>query len=155
MMENALKYTQKYGIMMNEDYKYSGRKGDCMYNNSTVLMTIQGYKLADSKEENLIKDMLYNYGPLAIAINADPLQFYTHGILNLSKDECNPQGLNHGVVFVGYGIEAQQEYWIVRNSWGKNWGEKGYFRVSLSKHDKTNPDGVCGINTYMLTATLK
>ena len=91
-----------------------------------------------------IKSYLVSHGPLAIAMNATPLQTYKSGILDKTKAQCNPSGLNHAVVLVGYGYDttAKKEYWIVRNSWGTNWGEKGYVRVALGK-------GVCGINTYV------
>lgn len=50
--------------------------------------------------------------------------------------------MDHAVVAVGYGTENEKDYWIVRNSWGSNWGENGYIRMARNI-DK--PTGLCGI----------
>ena len=51
--------------------------------------------------------------------------------------------LDHGVTIVGYGSEDGIEFWIVRNSWGANWGDKGYVRIANTGR---NEAGICGIN---------
>ncbi|MFS7952468.1 putative ananain protein [Helianthus anomalus] len=51
-------------------------------------------------------------------------------------------GLDHDVVVVGYGTEAGKNYWLVRNSWGADWGEQGYVRIERNVIEKT---GKCGI----------
>ena len=71
---------------------------------------------------------LVQYGPLEIAIYANPLQSYTGGILTSSQ--CSPTATpNHAVTLVGYGVSNGVPYWKVKNSWGSNWGESGYFRL--------------------------
>ena len=93
---------------------------------------------------------LLKIGPLGAGINGKFLQFYKGGILDNPACDSN---LTHAVVIVGYGIEetksGKEEYWILKNEWGKVWGEHGYFRVK-----KIDGEGVCGINTYVSTAII-
>jgi len=93
-----------------------------------------------------------HYGPLAIGINAGPMQFYFGGIANPWKILCNPKALDHGVALVGFGtgktvLHGQRDYWVIRNSWGPSWGEKGYYRIIRGT-------GACGLNTMVSTAMI-
>jgi C1A family cysteine protease len=63
---------------------------------------------------------------------------YKGGIFN--SPECGTK-LDHVVNVVGYGNENGQDYWIVRNSFGTQWGEQGYIRFAMQEGQ-----GVCGIN---------
>lgn len=51
---------------------------------------------------------------------------YTGGIF---EDTTGYKEITHDVSVVGWGIENEKKYWIVRNSWGANWGEGGFFRI--------------------------
>ena len=63
---------------------------------------------------------------------------------------CYTFNLNHAVVVVGYLLDGTDPaapglpppYWIIRNSWGAQWGEGGYMRMAMQ-----GGDGICGINT--------
>jgi C1A family cysteine protease len=77
---------------------------------------------------------------VAIEADAKIFQSYAGGVLTSSSCGTN---LNHGVLVVGYGVENGQDYWLVKNSWGVTWGDKGY--VKIGRSSSTNDAGICGI----------
>jgi len=66
-------------------------------------------------------------------------QLYKRGIY--SEPRCSSTKLDHGVLAVGYGSEGEKDYWIVKNSWGEVWGQKGYFWLAKGKNN------MCGLAT--------
>lgn len=148
LMEYAYTYLQTAGVMSSDDYPYKGKGQTCQYDKEKATLKIKGYKFAGTEDEEEIKKILVEKGPLAIAVNASLLQFYMGGIFNPWFDwMCPKKSLNHAVLLVGYGVKGSKKYWIIKNSWGKSWGEKGYFRLIRGK-------GACGVNTYVLSAEL-
>ena len=154
LMEYTYTWIQKNGIMLDSDYPYKGMKSTCKSDKSKYVdMVVTGYfKLGNSYstyscvDEDEIKEFLYETGPLAAALNADPLQTYSSGILDVNSTKCPVSGINHAVLIVGYGTDPTVglDYWIIKNSWGKSWGESGYFRIRRG-------NGTCGINCYVIT----
>ena len=71
-------------------------------------------------------------------------QFYGGGVIKSTR--CGTD-LDHGVLVIGYGMENMTDYWLLKNSWGTGWGEKGYFKIlrnmSPSKSDERK--GICGL----------
>ena len=158
LMENTFTWLKENGgIMTHTDYPYKGRKGTCQSDETKYVdMQITGYtKLGsgsstwDPVDEDEIKEFLYETGPLAVALNANPLQTYTGGILDKTSSQCPTSGMNHAVTMVGYGHDdaSDKDYWIIKNSWGASWGEQGYFRIRRG-------NGTCGINCYITTGTV-
>jgi C1A family cysteine protease len=146
LMEDAFKHLNTTGAMGEEDYTYTGSDDDCKYNSTQVKAHVTGYRFAASQNETEIAQMLFETGPLAIAINATPLQFYFWGVFDpWFTWICDPSSLNHGVLIVGYGNNGSKDFWIVKNSWGSWWGESGYFRI-------VKGSGACGVNTYVISA---
>lgn len=99
---------------------------------------------------NVIKNEL-SKGVLSVMLSARSQYFksYSSGILN--NTNC-PLHTDHAVAMVGWGADATtgQEYWIVRNSWGSNWGEAGYIRMAI---DESGP-GICGVQKSITTVTM-
>ena len=76
---------------------------------------------------------LVHNGPLAVSFEVySDFSSYKSGIYHHTglQDHFNPFEItNHVVVVVGYGEEDGVAYWIVKNSWGLEWGENGFFRI--------------------------
>ena len=127
-MMKAYNYVQKAGLMSEADYKYTAKEGSCKYSSSKAVNKIKGYDYCSNygskKCTTEIFYALLARGPLGVGIDGDVIQVYKSGIY---KGSCNLD--NHAVVAVGYGSSGSSYYWIVRNSWGASWGEKGYIRV--------------------------
>jgi len=147
-MENAMDYiTKAGGLMLTKDYPYTAEDGQCAFDITKIHVKLNGHKMAGTTDEVKIAAMVAQVAPLAIAINATPFQTYVSGIINLDADDCDPAMLDHGVTLVGYGTEDTTDYWIIKNSWGSDWGENGYVRVARGT-------GCCGVNTHVVTAIM-
>ena len=74
------------------------------------------------------------------------LPSYASGVI-ADRDMCS-KTLNHAVLIVGYGEEDGIPYWVVKNSWGSDWGEDGYWRTIKGVNH-------CGIANFGQTSVVK
>jgi C1A family cysteine protease len=115
------------GINSFDGYPYSGNCG------GACNASARAVKVADVKNVKCLNnggpesDILtwLEKGPMAISLAASTLTSYRSGILTA----CSDRDLNHSVTLVGYGTANSTEFWTIKNSWGQNWGENGYFRL--------------------------
>lgn len=148
---DAIDWIKKNGIMEESAYPYAKKKQTCNKKPDLyVNLKVKSYNILANfspVNEEKIAEFLYQNGPLIVGLNANTLQNYKSGILDSSDSQCDPNGINHIVTLIGYGNEKGKDYWIVKNSWGENFGENGYFRIRKGK-------GTCGINKFVTTAVL-
>ena len=98
--------------------------------------SLYGKKNQNEGGELQIRTEIYFFGPVATGFEVYP-DFYTFDSKN-DIYEWNGVGERvggHAVVIVGWGEEMGKPYWIIRNSWGKKWGDKGYFRMIRGKNN--------------------
>jgi cathepsin F len=144
----AIQYLQQVGgLQLYSSYPPTLTQGACRFNPALAVVKVQKY-VTTTPDEEKIKEMLYLVGPITVSMNANLLQYYKTGIISATNAQCPPTIINHSVTLVGYGTSTSgYPFWIVKNSWGENWGEKGYFRILRGQ-------GTCGINTSPVTAVL-
>ena len=136
-MDDALAYAEKAGVENDTMYPYVASTGNCAYNRSDATVRPQFY-VEVPKGDHALREALIVFGPISIALDATGFQSYTGGILN--DTSCDPQTPDHALLLTGY--NALENYWIVKNSWGADWGEAGYVYIN-----STVPN-VCGISEY-------
>jgi KDEL-tailed cysteine endopeptidase len=139
LMEDGFEFIIKNGGITSEvKYPYKGTDGSC--NSATIpVAKIKGYETVPvNSEESLLKAVANQ--PISVSIDASDssFMFYSSGIYT---GECGTE-LDHGVTAVGYGNANGTDYWLVKNSWGTSWGEKGYIRMQRGIAAK---EGLCGI----------
>ena len=106
-------------------------------------------------DEDAMTDILQQVGPLSALLDATQLQYYKGGVWQGAATpassgkllSCSKSYLDHAVAIVGYGVDTDTglPFWTVKNSWGSDFGENGYFRILRGQ-------GECGINTAVTTA---
>ena len=137
---NGYSYVQDNGLQELVDYPYNAVDGVCFYDSSKTKVNILGVETA-ARTPSGLKGLLMD-GPASISLHASDPTFrgYKSGIYN--NLEC-PTNVNHAVQAVGWGqdVEAGLNYFIVRNSWGQTWGDKGYIKIA----QVNTTLGICGM----------
>ncbi|CAD5232450.1 unnamed protein product [Bursaphelenchus xylophilus] len=125
--DGVLNYIKYYGIGSERDFPSVSSVNQSVpwcQRKKRVARISRQERLIPGDEENM-KNVLRNVGPVVTYIDAEPLKNYKRGIVRSSG-----RAVNHAVLTVGYG----RNHWIIKNSWGKNWGEDGYFGVARGRN---------------------
>jgi len=142
LMTQAMQYIiDNKGIDTEASYPYTAQDGTCVFKRTHVGATLTGYTNVNQGDENDLQQKVY-LGPTSVAIDAShsSFQFYSSGVYN--EPDCSTSQLDHGVLAVGWGHDATGgDYWVVKNSWGTDWGLNGF--IWMSRNDNNQ----CGIAT--------
>ncbi|XP_032494842.1 cathepsin W [Phocoena sinus] len=154
------------GLASDKDYPFKGNSEPhrCRAKKRKKVAWIQDFIMLQPCEQSIAR-YLATQGPITVTINMKLLQQYQKGVIKATPTTCDPRFVDHSVLLVGFGksksVEGRQAeaissrsrphprhsipYWILKNSWGANWGEEGYFRLHRGSD-------TCGITKYPLTA---
>lgn len=118
----AYKMFVNNGTVYETDLPYKGKDGTCG-TGFTYHEKAKSYGTVTNNVDK-IKQALYDYGPMYVSICAGSnLQNYKSGVIT----KTDGTQTNHGVVLTGW--NDTDGCWIIKNSWGATWGEKGFFRI--------------------------
>lgn len=143
-MSIAYEYiVQNKGIDREDSYPYIADDQDCQFNGTTVGASIKSYVNVTPGDEQALAEAVAKYGPVSVGISvSSKFQNYREGVMN---DLICTHALNHAVLIVGYGMENGTDYWLVKNSWGESWGDKGYIKMSRNKGSQC---GIADLGSY-------
>ena len=142
LMDNAFQFIQhNHGLTTEANYSYMGVDGTCNANEeANDAAKITGYEDVPANSEQALLKAVANQ-PVSVAIDAGgfEFQFYSTGVFT---GPCGTS-LDHGVTAVGCEVSNDgTKYWLVKNSWGTQWGEEVYIQM---QRDVAAKEGLCGI----------
>uniref|UniRef100_A0A8D9F5P5 Cysteine proteinase CG12163 n=1 Tax=Cacopsylla melanoneura TaxID=428564 RepID=A0A8D9F5P5_9HEMI len=136
------------GLMTEKDYRQRYYEGPCKFNQQKAKVNIDKRYVLYNRDTKVnavnFQKFLKEVGPMVAIINAEGFRFYKGGVMNQPDLICDKStgGLNHAVLNIGFDYETigneKSPYWIIKNSWGKKWGESGYIRIMKGQN-------VCGM----------
>lgn len=149
-VELAMDWVMTNGIAEEHEVPYAAQDLACSAPKSTTILMHSGVnqrtnfgmtgweKLPENKYAPLMR-ALVEQGPVAVSGSANGWAVYSKGIF----DGCPLDAVvDHAITAVGFGVEGNDKYWTIQNSWGQHWGEQGYMRIL--RHDDDSDR--CGIN---------
>ncbi|KAK1443903.1 cysteine proteinases like protein [Babesia gibsoni] len=133
-LKDAFDYLKGSGVNVSEVYPYTGSVGEC-----TPVKGQHSYRATtfEMVDEPQLLELLKTHGPLAVYVSInDDWPLYSSGVLNSCSNVPN-----HALLLVGAGESAEGKYWLLKNSWGTDWGINGYVKLLRGFEDGNE----CGI----------
>eukprot|EP00438_Fugacium_kawagutii_P033671 Skav204068 [mRNA] locus=scaffold3:499705:503479:- [translate_table: standard] len=139
--ELAFEFAAQHGIAREADYEDSDSDANCVA--MKPALQPKGFVKLPENQLAPLQLAVAEKGPVVVSVDAGPWTIYDGGVFNGCKQDAT---INHAVLLVGYGEEKGSKYWVIRNSWGSDWGENGYMRLLRHEGDeaKGGLNGYCG-----------
>jgi len=120
------------GAVLESDFPYAGRDLPCSgpYTHPYQIQSWSSIGSWDNPDVEAIKQAIYTYGSVQSAVCVGPrFMMYRNGVFSTDESrDCWP--VNHAVTLVGWDDTlGEHGVWILRNSWGTNWGDRGYMLI--------------------------
>ena len=139
-LENVFDYYEKHGAVSANDYH--SIDGKCADKEDPITATLSSYTQLPFGNEDALKRAVAQVGPVSVLIDAGQVSFQLYNGGVYYDPSCSDVQSDHSVLVVGYGTYQGLDYWLVKNSWGPNWGDNGYIMMSRNRNNN------CGIASY-------
>jgi cathepsin L len=119
-------YASQFGLELYPSYPYTGKRTDCNHATNKVFTKVTNINTIKFNDVNTIKEILNKQPVIAHMYVSSDFYSYRSGVYTgtMCPNDCSG-GINHMITLVGYDTDEDGlNYWIVRNSWGENWGKK-------------------------------
>ncbi len=144
---HAFEYAFSAGGMSSEEaYPYFAVDRDCTVDASSFILEVGHSVDITAGDEVELKEAVYS-GPVSVAFQvADDFTDIGTGVYTSTLCKNGPSDVNHAVLAVGYGHddESDLDYWLIKNSWGTEWGDAGFFKIERG----VNMCGIAQCNSY-------
>jgi len=127
-------------FMKDSDYPYQPVTGMCKFDKTKGVTKIQSYTISKLGDDVELANRVASHGVASVCIDASLQSFHMYSSGIYDDMGCSAWDLDHAVGLVGYGTEGSKDFWIIRNSWGSDWGESGYIRILRG-------DDLCGVSS--------
>lgn len=143
---HAFEYISYNGGLEHRDtYSYHAVDGTCKHNQSLSVVTTTGAFNITKGDEVELHEAIYHEGPVSVAYQVvGDFRDYQSGVYTSDVCKNSTMDVNHAVLAVGFGHENGTEYFRIKNSWGANWGDHGFFKIEAYK----NMCGIAVCNSY-------
>eukprot|EP00933_Yihiella_yeosuensis_P066227 TRINITY_DN703_c0_g1_i1.p1 TRINITY_DN703_c0_g1~~TRINITY_DN703_c0_g1_i1.p1 ORF type:complete len:380 (+),score=78.01 TRINITY_DN703_c0_g1_i1:90-1229(+) len=139
--ELAFEYVQQAGLADASTYVGDNDATEQCQTGLVARASTDGYVKLPVNRLQPLMDALSNEGPVVVSVDGGPWGMYESGVFSGCKQDAT---INHAVLAVGYGTaDSGEDYWLIRNSWGGDWGENGFIRLLRHSSDEGD-EGFCG-----------
>ena len=150
----GFKFIVKNLLAQSSDYPYTGKPGACNFVATKIKFGVDlNYGYIEPGEASLMRAV--SVAPVASSMTLGrEVLLYDGGVFDPRGMDCGWEFKRTSILVVGYGVDAATgvKYWLLKNSWSKNWGENGYMRIIRGKFVE---DGPCGLAKYPFLVDVK
>ena len=138
LMEYVFEYAKAHPVTLEYDFPFKGIDRTCPSHKLWTNVAVKDFRVLmiedNPKAEQQFEHILHQYGPISVGIDSSNMNNYVGGIYPATQ--CTTD-IDHAVTIVGYTDKA----WIIKNSWGSQWGDRGYLHLERGKN-------ACGVAEY-------
>lgn len=137
--EDVYSYMLTNGIDSQSSYPFTNNKRSCNFDSDRSVTNIRKMVKIRKGDERALTYALATVGPIGIGIDFRGLKDHQSG--THYQPQCADK-YDHVILAVGYGTDDDGDYYIIKNNWGPDWGDGGFFKMAR------NRDNNCGIANH-------